>query len=120
MAKVLIVDDSKIIRLQLKSMLEKLGHEVVAMAEDGAIGCEMYKEHQPDFVTMDINMPNLDGLGAVKKIMEEFPEAAIIMISSIDDRALTYECIGAGAIDFINKPIQIEELEEKIGYILEE
>jgi two-component system chemotaxis response regulator CheY len=119
MAKVLIVDDSGIIRMQLKRMVEDLGHEVVGLAEDGQVGYEMYKEFSPDIVTMDINMPVLDGLNSVKKIIGEFPEAQIIMVSSIDDRAITYDCIGLGALDFINKPIQLDELKEKIDYCLE-
>lgn len=118
MAKILVVDDSELIRMQLQKMLESLGHEVVT-AEDGAIGFEQYKQHTPDLVTMDINMPNMNGHQAVQKIIEEFPDAIIIMVSSIDDRTITYECIGAGAIDFINKPIHIDELKEKVDEALE-
>ena len=118
MARILIVDDSKIIRNTLTNMLKELGHEVVAEAEDGLIGYEKYKELKPDIVTMDINMPNLDGIGAVKKIIAEFPDANILMVSSIDDRAITYDCIGEGAYDFILKPIQIDELKEKIDSVM--
>jgi two-component system, chemotaxis family, chemotaxis protein CheY len=118
MAKVLVVDDSKIIRMQLKNMLESLEYEVY-QAEDGAIAYEQYKEIEPDLVTMDINMPNMNGLQAVQKIIGEFPDANIIMVSSIDDRNMTYECIGAGAVDFINKPIHIDELKEKVEEALE-
>jgi two-component system chemotaxis response regulator CheY len=119
MAKILIVDDSGIIRMQLKRMVEELGHEVAGLAENGEIAYEMYKESSPDVVTMDVNMPVLDGLGAVKKIIGDFPDAQIVMVSSIDDRAITYDCIGLGAQDFINKPIQLEELQEKIEFCLE-
>jgi len=118
MAKILVVDDSKLIRMQLQNMLVNLGHEVF-LAEDGNSGYEQYKELQPDLVTMDINMPNMNGLLAVQTIIKEFPEAVIIMVSSIEDRSMTYECIGAGAIDFINKPIHIDELKEKIDEALE-
>jgi len=118
MAKILVVDDSKLIRMELQNMLESLGHEVNA-AEDGQIGYEKYKELQPDLVTMDINMPNWNGLVAVQNIIAEFPDALIIMISSIEDKQMTYECIGAGAVDFISKPIKIEELQEKINEALE-
>lgn len=120
MAKILVVDDSGIIRMQLKKMLEELGHEVVGLAENGQEGYDLYKEKQPDAVTMDINMPVLNGLGAVEKIVDEFPDAAIIMVSSIDDRSITYDCIGAGALDFINKPIQIDELQVKLEIALED
>jgi two-component system chemotaxis response regulator CheY len=118
MANILVVDDSKLIRMQLQNMLTSLDHEV-NLAEDGNEAIAKYKELQPDLVTMDINMPNMNGLEAVQKIMAEFPDALIIMISSIDDRNMTYECIGAGAIDFINKPIHIDELKEKIEEALE-
>ena len=118
MANILVVDDSKLIRLQLKNMIEDIGHNVIAEAEDGDIAYEMYKEHNPDIVTMDINMPKLSGLGAVEKIINDFPDAMIIMISSIEDRSITYECIGKGAMDFINKPIHIEELKTKINSLL--
>lgn len=120
MAKVLVVDDSGIIRMQLKKMLEELEHEVIALAQDGQEAYNLYKETLPDIVTMDINMPVMNGLTAVEKIIAEFPDAVIIMISSIDDRSITYDCIGAGALDFINKPIQIEELKKKINTLLEE
>ncbi len=120
MAKVLVVDDSGIIRMQLKKMLEELNHEVVGLAEDGQKGYDLYKQSMPDVVTMDINMPVMNGLTAVKKIIAEFPDAVIIMISSINDRSITYDCIGAGAMDFINKPIQLEELKEKFNTVLED
>lgn len=118
MAKILVVDDSKMIRMQLKNMLESLDHEVF-LAEDGQIACEQYEELKPDLVTMDINMPNMNGHQAVQKIIADDPDALIIMVSSIDDRNMTYECIGAGAVDFINKPIHIDELQEKIEEALE-
>lgn len=118
MAKVLVVDDSKLIRMQLQNMLTNLEHEVI-LAEDGNDAYEKYKEFQPELVTMDINMPNMNGLQAVQKIIAEFPDAIIVMISSIEDRSMTYECIGAGAVDFINKPIHIDELQEKINEALE-
>ena len=120
MAKVLVVDDSGIIRMQLKKMLEELGHEIAGLAENGQEGYEIYKQEQPDIVTMDINMPVLNGLSTVEKIIADFPDAVIIMISSIDDRTITYECIGAGAVDFINKPIQIDELQTKLESALKD
>ena len=120
MAKILIVDDSKIIRNMLFNMLNELGHEVVGQAEDGEEGYEMFKTLNPDLVTMDINMPKMDGFSTVQKIIAEFPEAKIIMVSSIDDRTLTYDCIGEGALDFISKPILMDELKEKIEEALEE
>lgn len=117
MARVLVVDDSKLIRMTMKGMLEELGHEVVALAEDGEIGYEKYKEFIPDIVTMDINMPNLDGISALRKILKEFPKAKVIMASSEGEgnRGIVYDCLGEGALDFIDKPVQKEQLEKKIN-----
>jgi len=114
MARVLVVDDSGLMRTQISVLLEELGHEVVAKANDGLNGYELYKEHHPDIVTMDINMPVLDGLGAVKKIISDFPDARILMISAHEDRALVYEAIGHGAKDFLTKPIELEKLKIKL------
>ncbi len=118
MLRVLIVDDAKLMRYSLIKILKSIGHEIVGEAEDGNIAYERYKELKPDLVTMDMSMPNLDGIGAVEKICEEFPEAKIIMVSSIEDRTLTYEAIAAGALDFINKPPQEDEVKEKISKII--
>jgi len=117
MSKVLIVDDSKLIRFSLSKLLTQLGHEIVGLAEDGLIGYSMYKEHLPDLVMLDINMPNLDGLGTVKKIIADYPTAKIIMVSSMDDRTIVYECIALGAIDYINKPCEIEDIKQKIAFL---
>jgi len=114
MSKVLIVDDSGLMRTQISALLEELGHEVVAQAKNGLEGYELYKEHHPDIVTMDINMPVLDGLNAVKKIITDFPEARILMISAHEDRTLTYEAIGHGAKDLLTKPIELEKLKIKL------
>lgn len=118
MLKVLVVDDAKLMRYSLIKILKSLGHEIIGEAEDGNIAYERYKELQPDLVTMDMSMPNLDGIGAAQKICSEFPEAKIIMVSGIEDRTLTYDAIAAGAIDFINKPPQMDEIEEKISKIM--
>jgi len=114
MSKVLIVDDSALMRMQLKVLLEELGHEIVAQATNGNEGYDLYKEHQPDIVTMDINMPELDGLGGVKRIIADFPDARILMISAHEDRTLVYEAIGNGAKDFLTKPIELEKLKIKL------
>jgi len=114
MAKVLVVDDSGLMRTQISAILEELGHEVIAQANNGLEGYELYKEYHPEIVTMDINMPILDGLGAVQKIIADFPDARILMISAHEDRELVYEAIGYGAIDFLTKPIELEKLKIKL------
>jgi len=114
MARVLVVDDSGLMRTQISAMLEELGHEVIAQANNGLESYELYKKYNPEVVTMDINMPILDGLGAVKKIIADFPDARILMISAHEDRSLVYEAIGHGAKDFLTKPIELEKLKVKL------
>lgn len=116
MAKILIADDSKLVRETMKKMLLELGHEVIGLAEDGEEAYEKYKEFQPDIITLDINMPKLSGMGSLKKIIKDFPDAIAIMVSSEgkDNRNLVYDCIGEGAASFIDKPIVKEDLEKKI------
>jgi len=109
-----IVDDSIFQREILRVTLEELGFEVLAEAENGEEGYEKYKEYQPDLVTMDINMPVLNGLESVKKIIADFPDANIVMISSHAERGLAYDAIGLGAKDFVNKPMDLEICKKKI------
>ena len=117
MSKILIVDDSKLIRFTLSKLFKELGHEIVGLAEDGLIGYNMYKEFLPDLVMLDINMPNLNGLKTVEKIISDYPKAKIIMVSSMDDRTIVYECIALGALDYLNKPFDKEDLKQKIEFL---
>jgi two-component system chemotaxis response regulator CheY len=116
MAKVLVVDDAKIMRINIINMLDDLGHVVVAEATDGSMGVEMYKKHLPDVVTMDITMPCEngieDGIDAVKAIRKDFPEAKIIMITSHGEQDKVIKAIQYGASNYLLKPIKIEKLEE--------
>ncbi len=106
MARILIVDDSKMMRRNLVKILTDAGHEVVAQAEDGSEACAAYAENRPDLVTMDINMPVMDGIEAVKRIIVDFPEAIIIMISAHNEQSRVYEAIKCGAKNYIVKPIR--------------
>jgi len=117
MSKILIVDDSKLVRFSLSKLFKELGHEIVGLAEDGLIGYDMYKEYLPDLVMLDINMPNLSGFKTVEKIILDYPNAKIIMVSAMDDRTIVYECIGLGALDYLNKPFTKETLKEKISFL---
>jgi len=114
MARILIVDDSKLMRTQIEAMLKELEHDIVAQAENGEDAYNLYKEHQPDIVTMDINMPIMNGLETVKKIINDFPDAKILMISAHEDRKLVYEAIEYGAKDYLTKPISLEKLKVKL------
>ncbi len=116
--RVLITDDTAFMRMTLKNVLEKNGFEVVAEAEDGIQAIQKYEEVQPDLVTMDITMPNMDGITAIKKIMEKDPQARIVVVSAMGQKALVIEALNSGAKDFIVKPFQpdrIVEALQKVG-----
>ena len=106
MAKVLIVDDAAFMRISIKNMLTKNGYEVVGEAENGAIGVEMYKELKPDIVTMDITMPEMSGLEALKEITKSDPQAKVVMVSAMGQEAMVREAIVSGAKGFIVKPFK--------------
>jgi len=118
MAKVLIVDDAAFMRMVLRNMLEKNGFEVVGDAETGAKGVQQYKHLHPDIVTMDITMPDMDGITAVKEIKSSDPAARIIMCSAMGQQAMVMDAIKAGAADFIVKPFQEERVIESLRKVL--
>ena len=108
MAKVLIVDDAAFMRISIKNMLTKNGYEVVGEAENGAVGVEMYKDLKPDIVTMDITMPEMSGLEALKEITKSDPQAKVVMVSAMGQEAMVREAIVSGAKGFIVKPFKEE------------
>jgi two-component system chemotaxis response regulator CheY len=116
MARVLVVDDAKMMRVNIINMLEKLGHEIVAEAANGYMAVEMYKKHLPDLVTMDITMPIENGvengIDAVIAIKKEFSEAKIVMVTSHGEQDKVIKAIQSGASNYLLKPIQIEKLQE--------
>ncbi|MBM7598584.1 two-component system chemotaxis response regulator CheY [Virgibacillus halotolerans] len=112
--RILIVDDAAFMRMMIKDILSKNGFEVVGEAEDGAQAVEKYKELTPDLVTMDITMPEMDGITALKKIKAINPEAKIIMCSAMGQQAMVIDAIQAGAKDFIVKPFQADRVMEAI------
>jgi len=128
MARIMIVDDAKVMRINLGNMLEKLGHQVVAEADSGYSAVVKYKELEPDIVTMDITMPFethtsdfdqiKDGIDAVKRIKLEFPDAKIVMVTSHGEQEKVIKAIQNGASNYILKPIKIEKLEEVISKLL--
>jgi two-component system chemotaxis response regulator CheY len=97
-------------RMTLRNILEKHGYEVVGEAEDGQVAVDKYVELRPDLVTMDITMPRMDGITAIKKIMEADPQAKIVVCSAMGQKALVIEALNAGARDFIVKPFQAERI----------
>ncbi|MDR7869622.1 MAG: response regulator [Tissierellaceae bacterium] len=102
--RVLIVDDAIFMRMKLKDILEKNGYEVVAEAQNGIEAIEKYKSENPDIVTMDITMPEMDGVSALKAIKSLNPNAKVIMCSAMGQQSMVMDAIQAGALDFIVKP----------------
>lgn len=115
MTRVLIVDDAAFMRMMIKDILEKNGYEVVAEANNGIKAVEMYKRERPDIVTMDITMPDMDGIEAVKEIREFDPSAKIIMCSAMGQQSMVMDAIRAGAKDFVVKPFQPDRVLEALS-----
>ncbi|HDQ26522.1 MAG TPA: response regulator [bacterium] len=120
MKKALIVDDTRFMRTILAGILKKKSIEVAGEASNGREAVEKYREIKPDLVTMDIIMPEMDGIEAVKLILKEFPEAKILMCSAMGQQALVIEAIQAGAKDFVIKPFQPARVMEAVDRALQE
>ncbi|MDF2594275.1 MAG: response regulator [Clostridia bacterium] len=118
MPKVLIVDDTAFMRLTIKTMLEKNEFEIVGEAENGKEAIEKYFEYRPDIVTMDITMPEMSGIQALKAIKQKEPQAKIIIVSAMGQESLVKEAIIAGAESFIVKPFREEDLIKTITTIV--
>ena len=117
--RILIVDDAAFMRMMIKDILTKNGFEVVGEAADGLQAVEKYKEVNPDLVTMDITMPEMDGITSLKEIKKIDPAAKIIMCSAMGQQAMVIDAIQAGAKDFIVKPFQADRVLEAIKKTLE-
>lgn len=116
--RILVVDDAAFMRMMIKDILTKNGFEVVAEAADGAQALEKYKEFTPDLVTMDITMPEMDGITSLKEIKKINPNAKVIMCSAMGQQAMVIDAIQAGAKDFIVKPFQADRVIEAISKTL--
>lgn len=110
MEKVMIVDDSKTSRRVLRTILESYEYEVVCEAGNGKEAVEQYKQYKPDIVTMDITMPEMDGLASLKEIMAVDSEAKVIMVTAAAQKNKMLEAIKMGAVDFIQKPFEAEQI----------
>lgn len=113
-AKILIADDSANMRSILKDLLLRNGFDVAGEAENGKEVLELYEKIKPDVVTLDIMMPEMSGIQALKEIKERYPESRIIMSASMGQQNLVVEAIRAGAADFFIKPVQAEKVVEAI------
>ena len=119
MAKnVLVVDDAAFMRMMIKDILTKNGYNVVGEAENGAKAFEKYNELKPDLVLMDITMPEVDGIAALKKIKGADPNAMIIMCSAMGQQAMVIVAIQCGSYDFIVKPFQPERVLEAVKKVV--
>jgi len=121
MVRVLIVDDALFMRRMLSDILKKEGIEVCGEAENGKEAIDKYRQLKPDLVTMDIVMPKMDeidGIAAVKEIMQIDPQANIIMVSAMGQHSLVVEAIQKGAKDFVTKPFQPSRIVEAIKRVL--
>jgi two-component system chemotaxis response regulator CheY len=114
MPSVLIADDAAFMRMMLKNVLTEAGYEVVGEAENGAVAVSRYRELGPDLTTMDITMPEMDGLAALKEIRAGDPSARVVMCSAMGQQSMVIESIQAGARDFIVKPFQPDRVLEAV------
>lgn len=112
--RILICDDAAFMRMMIKDILTKNGYEVAAEAENGIKAVEKYNETKPDLVMMDITMPEMDGIQALKKIKEADGSANIIMCSAMGQQAMVIESIQSGARDFIVKPFNQDRVLEAV------
>lgn len=117
MKRVLIVDDAAFMRMSIKIMLEKNGYTVVGEAENGAVAVRKYKELKPDIVTMDITMPEMTGLEALKEIRSFDPKAKVVMVSAMGQELMVKDAIVYGAATFIVKPFNEEYIVQALKKI---
>lgn len=119
MANILIIDDSRTSRKVLKNLLETDGHTIIAEALNGEDGVQKYEEFKPDIVTMDITMPVMDGIEALKAIRSKHPDARIIMVTAAGQANKVREAVECGATDFLAKPFEPEQITEIINRVAE-
>ena len=120
MAKnILICDDAAFMRMMIKDILTKNGYNVVGEAENGLKAVEKYQETKPDLVLMDITMPEMDGIQALKKTKQADPNASVVMCSAMGQQAMVIESIQSGARDFIVKPFQPDRVLEAVKKAVE-
>jgi two-component system chemotaxis response regulator CheY len=118
MARVLVVDDSLYVRQVLASVLTDMGHEVVGEAANGREAVARYRELHPDVTMMDITMPEMDGLSALRAIMTEHPTARVVMCTALKEKPTVIAALEAGARDFILKPVRPERVLEAVNKAL--
>ena len=118
MKRVMVCDDAAFMRMMIKDILVKNGYEIAAEAENGLKAVEQYPDAKPDLVLMDITMPEVDGIEAVRRIKALDPKANVIMCSAMGQQAMVIEAIQAGAIDFIVKRFQADRVVEAVRKVI--
>lgn len=109
MSLVLVVDDASFMRMRLKRILTESGYQVIE-AEDGSVAVQMYESRKPDVVLMDITMPEMDGITALKHVLEKDPDAKVVMCTALGQKSMVMEAVKSGAKDFIVKPFEPEQV----------
>lgn len=115
---ILIADDAAFMRMMLKDILSKSGYNIVGEATNGQEAVEKYEQFKPDLVTMDITMPQKDGISALKEIMQKYPSAKVVMCSAMGQQAMVIDAIQSGAKDFIVKPFKPDRVLDSICKVL--
>ena len=118
MSNILIVDDSRTSRRILRGIIESTGHNVIDEATNGQEGYDKYAALKPDLVTMDITMPVMDGVASLKKIMADFPDAKVVMVTAAGQKHNMLEAVQSGATDFLAKPFDVDQIKATIDKIL--
>lgn len=112
--RVMLVDDEDHIRLFMSKVLATMGAEVVAEAGNGMEALKLYQQHQPDITLMDINMPVMNGADALKQLMEDHPDAFVIMLTSLHTADVVQDCLTTGAANYIRKDLPLPEIKNQI------
>jgi two-component system chemotaxis response regulator CheY len=118
MADILIVDDNAFMRNTIKGVLSQAGFNIVGEAADGVEAVSTYATARPDLVTMDITMPNMDGVEALKELLQQDPGAKVIMVSAMGQESLVVEAVTAGAVDFVIKPFEPDRVIDAVNKAL--
>ncbi len=118
MSKILVVDDAGFMRKMIQTYLRKAGYTEFVEGEDGAKAVQLYEEEKPDLVLMDITMPNVDGIEALRQIRAKDPNAKVVMCSAMGQESMVMEAIKLGALDFIVKPFKEDRIIQTVTKVL--
>lgn len=118
MYKILVVDDAGFMRKMVQTHLSKAGYDTFIEGEDGQQAVALYQEHKPDLVIMDITMPNMDGIEALRQIKQSNPDAKVVMCSAMGQESMVMEAIKLGALDFIVKPFKQDRIIQTVSRVL--